>query len=175
MKKLTILFFIVFLSNTYATNNLEKHQCHDMHKKKMMYLDFGMGIGTAGKWLGSSFALDAMSMGMYILKDLSLEVGMGMLAKGTYQDHGARTSDFHLALKRSLPFISEQVMPYGKLGVGVSLGESHNAETTIMTTNVGPYYGAGILLKLTKRLSLYIEDSGIWVVPGGAMSFGSIN
>ena len=135
-----------------------------------------MGVGTANGWTGSSLALDAMTMGLYFNQNVGAEVGMGMLANGTYQDHRARINNFHSAVKGKLQ-LAELFSIYGKLGVGASLGQGHVTKPMvmpIMTTNVGPFYGAGILFKLTKHVSLYVEDSGIVVVASG-QQFGSVN
>ena len=185
MKKFIVLLLTTFITNSFATNQPESSAYIDktgtnmanMSMGKMMYMDIGAGLGTVSKWSKSALALDAMTMGFYMKKNLGVEIGMGLIAGGTYQDKPAMVNNFHLAAKGLLPF-AEVFSLYGKLGVGASVGhgtivtKDHMA-TMIIPNSVGPFYGAGIQFNFAKRFAIYIEDSGILVIPSG--KFGNIN
>lgn len=176
--KIVRLFLIgLIFSHFTTTHAMNMNQTNNLG----MYMDFGMGVGEAAGWSKKSLALDAMTMGMYMYmkKNLALELGMGMLTEGTYKYHDARVNNFHFAGKARLP-LTNLFSVYGKLGVGISLGQGHVSNTPtavampIMTTYVGPYYGGGVQFKLSNHLALYVEDSGIVVVQQH-QEFGSVN
>ncbi len=81
-------------------------------------------------------------MGIYLKKNLGIEVGMNVLTNGVYMTHTARMTNLHSALKALLP-INDMSFLYAKLGVGTSLGQGMYDEEkktiNFMTTNVGPY------------------------------------
>ncbi|MDO5216274.1 hypothetical protein PSM96_15175 [Legionella pneumophila] len=107
MKKFLALLCTAIIANSFAakpTENCINNSGINMTARdmaKMMYLDFGMGLGTSAHFTGSSFALDPMTMGVYINKNLGVEIGWGMLPNGTFQGSSAMINTFHLAAKES--------------------------------------------------------------------------
>lgn len=151
----------------------------------MMYMDFGLGIGTASNWSTSSLGITAMTMGFYYKPGLGVEAGMDMLPNGTYQNNGAMINTLHLAAKGILP-LADAFSLYGKLGLGVNAGQGTSSSAMagmdmsnmamVMPVNVGPYYGAGVQFNLARHFALYIEDSGVIPIGGGNNGgFGNTN
>jgi hypothetical protein len=171
------------VTHTMAMSDMPGMNMSSMDMPNMMYMDFGIGIGTASNWSSSSLALDAMTMGIYATRNLGVEIGMGMLPNGVYQGSGAMNNTFHLAAKGILP-LSNVFSLYGKLGVGVnagmgstmSMGMMNMHDMTMITpTNAGVFYGVGINFDLSKRFGLYVENSGVAIIPGGNSGFGNTN
>ncbi|AUR51807.1 hypothetical protein [Aquella oligotrophica] len=186
MKKLLGSLLLLSSFSTFADNN-GTYMSDMMNMDNMMYMDFGLGYGTAGNWGTGSLALNAMTMGFYYKPGLGVELGMDMLPSGNYQNNGAMINTFHLAAKGILP-LADAFNLYGKLGLGVNAGQGTATSNSMMMgmnmqnmsmitpVNVGPYYGAGMQFNLSKRFGIYIEDSGVIVVGGGNNGgFGNTN
>ncbi len=175
-------------NNQHSSTDMSGMSMADMNMANMMYMDFGVGIGTASNWSSTSLALDAMTMGFYYKPGLGVEIGMGMLPNGNYQGNGAMINTYHLAAKGILP-LAEVFSLYGKLGLGISSGQGNATGTVpmgmgmtmpsmtmITPTNAGLYYAVGAQFNLSKRFGLYLENSGIAVVPSGNDGgFGNVN
>ena len=183
MKKL-----LCVLLSTIAVCSYAEETPKMMTMPTMMYMDFGLGVGTASHWSDSTaMAINVMTMGFYVKPNLGVELGMDMLPNGTYEDSSAMINSFHVAAKGLLP-LSSQWNLYGKLGLGINAGQG--TETTdsmmagmnmqemqmIMPVDVGPYYGAGVQFNLSEKFALYLEDSGVIAVSHtSSNSFGNTN
>ena len=145
----------------------------NMNKGQMMYMDIGAGLGKASHWSSSSFAMDAMTMGFYMGKNLGVEIGMGLLAESTFANRSASINTVHVAGKGIVPF-TDLLAIYAKLGAGVSFGHGHRSAIGIANvTDAGPYYGLGLFFNITPRVAVYVEDSGIVIIPN--RRFGNVN
>ena len=185
MKKLLLLLLSTITVCSYAD---EAPKMMPMSMPTMMYMDFGLGMGTASHWSDSTaMAINVMTMGFYVKPNLGVELGMDMLPNGTYEDSSAMINSFHVAAKGLLP-LSSQWNLYGKLGLGINAGQG--TETTdsmmngmnmqdmqmIMPVDVGPYYGAGVQFNFSEKFALYFEDSGVVAVSHtSSNSFGNTN
>lgn len=132
----------------------------------MMYLDFGIGIGTADQFIGSSLAVNAADMGFYFNKNFGVEVGMDALPDGANGTGQAMIMSYHMAAKGVLPF-SDDFDLYGKAGLGVNSyeGEAPNSTYMSMTNqaSIGLYYAAGLQFNFNKNFGVYLEGSSIAV------------
>lgn len=186
MKKLLSVFLSLLTVLSYADNSAEMMNMSNM--PNMMYMDFGLGVGTANHWSdGPSMALNVMTMGFYVKPNLGVEIGMDMLPDGTYEDNGAMINSFHVAAKGILP-LNEMFSFYGKAGLGINAGQGNKTTTSTMgemnmddmqmitPVDVGPYYGVGMQFNLSKKFAIYLEDSGVIAVSNTTSSnFGSTN
>lgn len=174
-------------SSSSGASDMSGMNMSDMNMNNMMYMNFGLGFGSAQRFSGSSLAINAMTMGFYYKPGLAVEIGMDMLPNGTYQGSDAMINTFHVAAKGVLP-LSSIFNLYGKLGLGVNSGQGTQTSTSssmgmdmqsmqmITSVNIGPYYGAGMQFNLSKRFAIYLEDSGVISVSGSnTNSFGSTN
>jgi opacity protein-like surface antigen len=192
VKKLLSLLFATIIANSFAakpTENSINNSGINMTARnmaKMMYMNFGMGIGTTTHFTGSSFALDPMTMDIYVKKNLGVEIGWGMIPNGTFQGSSAMINTFHLATKGIFP-LADAFSLYGKLGLGVSVGQGNITTqipigmdmtmpmmTMITPANVGPFYGVGMQFNLSKNFAIYVEDSGVLIIPCSS-GFGNVN
>jgi hypothetical protein len=190
VKKILFMLLSVVTVFSYAENtttNTDSSSSGMMGMSNMMYMDFGLGIGTANDWSGSSMALNVMTMGFYYKPTLAVELGMDMLPNGTYDDSGAMINTFHLAAKGILALNNEFNL-YGKLGLGISAGQGTETSNSMMSgmnmqdmqmitpVDIGPYYGLGMQFNLSKKFALYLENSGVVAVSSTSSSnFGSTN
>lgn len=183
-KKLIAFLFTVAICSTHAESTMM-----DMsNMSNMMYMDFGMGVGSADHWSGSSMAINAMTMGYYVKPNLGVEIGMDMLPNGTYDDNGAMINSFHVAAKGIFSY-TDIINFYGKLGLGVNAGQGNTTTNSTMGSmemsdmqmitpvDVGPYYAAGMQFNLSKKFAIYLEDSGVIAVSSTTSddNFGSTN
>lgn len=154
------LFAAPVFANTMNTNNINK---------KHMYFDFGMGIGTAKDWNTNSLSLNAMTMGVYLNKNLGVEIGMDSLPNGGNDAGQAMIMSYHLAAKGVLP-VATFASLYGKLGVGVNGNEGEAEKNKPMgmmkmsmdnASSIGAYIAAGVLFHINDTFSLYTEASGV--------------
>ncbi|MES2204327.1 MAG: outer membrane beta-barrel protein [Pseudomonadota bacterium] len=193
MKKLLFTFLATITVFAYAENSEMNNPSNPsdmssmMSMSNMMYMDFGLGVGTANNWSGTSMALNVMTMGFYYKPNLGIELGMDMLPNGTYDDNDAMINMFHLAAKGILP-VNNTFNVYGKLGLGISAGQGTETSNSmmggmnmqdmqmIMPVDVGPYYGVGMQFNLSKKFAIYLEDSGVVAVSSTSSThFGSTN
>ena len=193
MKKLLFVLLSAITVLSYAENTTTNTDSNSssmsnmISMSNMMYMDFGLGLGTANNWSGSSMALNVMTMGFYYKPNLGVELGMDMLPNGTYDDSGAMINAFHLAAKGILPLNNEFNL-YGKFGLGINAGQGTETSDSLMDgmtmqdmqmitpVDIGPYYGIGMQFNLSKKFALYLENSGIVAVSSTSSSnFGSTN
>jgi hypothetical protein len=197
VKKIVLFLFCAMFTAAFASNppksnamNMDNMDMSTMNSSKsnMMYMDFGLGIGTVANWEGQSLAINAMTMGFYYKPNLGVEIGMDMLPNGSYENNGAMINSFHLDAKAIWP-VSKAFNLYGKLGLGVNAGQGTSSSSMTMdgmdmmedmkmitTVNVGPYYGAGVQFNLSPKFALYLEDSGVIAIGNSnGNSFGSTN
>lgn len=184
MKKILFAFVSALALSAHAEN-----MTMDMSSmSNMMYMDFGMGVGSADNWSDDSMAINAMTMGYYIKPNIGVEIGMDMLPNGTYDDNGAMINSFHLATKGIFSY-TDIINFYGKLGLGINAGQGNKTTNTmmegmnmedmemIMPVDVGPYYAVGMQFNITKKLAIYVEDSGVVAMSTTSSEddFGSTN
>lgn len=190
MKKILFVILSTIAVFSYAENtsiNTASSSSGMVSMSNMMYMDFGLGVGTANNWSGTSMALNVMTMGFYYKPNLGVELGMDMLPNGTYDDSGAMINTFHLAAKGILPLNNEFNL-YGKLGLGINAGQGTETSDSMMNgmnmqdmqmitpVDIGPYYGVGMQFNLSKKFALYFEDSGVLAVSSASSpNFGSTN
>ncbi len=167
MKKLLSIGLCLACVSVYATGNEDNSSGWNLDNSnhaKMMYFDFGLGVGTASDWTGSSLAIDAMTMGFYMNKNLGIEAGMGMLPAGGNENGEAMIMTYHLAAKGVLP-LANSFSLYGKAGVGVNAneGEAPSSNGMIMDNSVGVglYYAAGMQFNFNKNFAIYVEGSSV--------------
>lgn len=171
MKQLLSAILLLSAFGAYATNinnNNESSSSNfmqgSMDNSKMMYLDFGLGVGGASGWGQSSLAINAMNMGFYMNKNLGVEVGMDALPDGADSAGQAMIMSYHMAAKGILP-LSNVFSLYGKAGVGVNSYEGEQLGSNGMAmanqVSVGLYYAGGMQFNFNKNFALYLEGSGI--------------
>ncbi|MBP9726625.1 MAG: hypothetical protein KBD83_04065 [Gammaproteobacteria bacterium] len=190
MKKLLFVLLSLITAFSYAENTITS--CNSSASgmssmSNMMYMDFGLGAGTASNWSGSAMALNVMTMGFYYKPNLGIEIGMDMLPNGSYDDSGAMINTFHLAAKGILP-LTNVYSVYGKLGLGINAGQGTETTDSMMNgmnmqdmqmitpVDVGPYYGVGVQFNISQKFAVYLENSGVVAVSSTSSSgFGSTN
>lgn len=176
-----------FLSTLALCAHAENMTMDMSSMPNMMYMDFGLGMGSANNWSDGSMAINVMTMGYYVKPNLGVEIGMDMLPNGTYDDNGAMINSFHMATKGIFSY-ADAINFYGKLGLGINAGQGNKTTNTMMDgmnmqdmqmitpVDVGPYYAIGMQLNMTKKLAIYLEDSGVVAVSSTTSdNFGSTN
>lgn len=176
-----MLFTVALAKVSFAHSFLNSTEQTDMkgmnEPNPKMYLNVGAGLGKASNWTKNSFTMNAMTMGMYMKKNVGVEIGMSLLPDGKFFGMQAQMMTYHIAAK-GIFSLSKLLSGYGKLGIGatVGMGEKSPPPSLMgMTTSIGggPYYGVGVKFNLFRRFAIYIEDSGVVVVPNG--TYGRVN
>ena len=163
MKKI-VLGLAMFLGAVAAHADTTS-QMGPMSNSKTMYFDFGLGAGSASNWDKTSLAVNAMTMGVYLNKNLGVEVGMDDLPDGSNSGGQAMTMVYHLAAKGVLP-LQHNFALFGKAGLGVNAYEGEapsNNMNMVNQASVGLYYAAGAQYNFNQTFSLYIQGSGVAV------------
>jgi hypothetical protein len=159
MKKI-ILSALLLSSITISAHSMATDE------SKKMYFNFGLGVGSASEWNQNSLALNAMTMGFYLKKNLGVEVGMDALPGGGNSSGKAMIMSYHLAAKGLLP-LSDLFSLYGKAGLGVNAYEGEGPATGMMgmrmvnQASAGLYYAAGVHFNFNENFGLYAEGAGI--------------
>ena len=138
---------------------------------KMMYADFGLGIGKAAQWNKGSVAVNAISMGFYINKTWAVEMGMDALPDGNTSTGEAQVMTYYLTSKGMLPISNSNFSLFGKAGLGVNAyeGEKPSGDMTMANqTSVGLYLAAGAQYDFTENFGVYTQISGVAVPHIGA-------
>lgn len=163
-KSLLLALSLCSLSSIVFADNM-----HNSDSEKMMYFDFGVGVGGASGWTtGPTIAVNAMTMGGYLNKNFGVEVGMDSLPDGANDSGQAMIMTYHLAAKGVLP-LADAFSLYGKAGLGVNQYEgeapagSGMGMAMVNQASFGLYYAGGLQLNLNKSFALYIEGSGVGV------------
>lgn len=164
-KKLLGISLLSASINVFATENMNNmSDMSSMNHSNMMYLDFGLGVGGASGWGQSSLAINAMTMGFYLNKNLGIEVGMDALPDGANSAGQSMIMSYHMAAKGMLP-LSNVFSLYGKAGVGVNSFSGEQLGTNGMgmanEVSLGLYYAGGMQFNFNKNFALYLEGSGI--------------
>jgi hypothetical protein len=136
-----------------------------VNDNNMMYLNFGLGMGTATGWNQNSLALNAMTMGVYLQPTLAAEIGMDSLPDGGNAGGQGMIMAYHLAVKKLFP-VSQHISVYGKAGLGINSNEGEAPSAGMYMINqvsAGLYYAAGVQYNFNNRVGLYVEGSGIAV------------
>jgi hypothetical protein len=161
MKKLLCSLLVLASVGAYADNS------NAMDNSKMMYFDFGLGLGSASGWQQGSLAISPMTMGFYMNKNLGIEVGMDTQPDGGNSAGQAMIMSYHLAAKGVLP-LSSVFSLYGKLGLGVNAYEGEQIATNglggmqmVNQASIGAYGAGGMMFNFNKNFGLYLEASGI--------------
>ena len=180
-KNLLFCLGLITFSSIALADNANTDQQMDM--SKMMYFDFGAGIGGAsGCNSGATTAINAMTMGGYFNNNLGIEAGMDALPEGSNSAGQAMIMTYHLAAKGVLP-LSEVFSLYGKAGLGINQYEgeapSNNGMAMVNQASFGLYYAGGMQFNFSKNIAIYLEGSGVGIPAWGnngnanAGSFGS--
>lgn len=164
LNKLLLCLSLVTFSSLSLADNIVTTQPMDM--SKMMYFDFGLGVGGASGWnSGANTAINAMTMGGYFNKNLGIEIGMDVLPDGSNSAGQAMIMTYHLAAKGVLP-LSEVFSLYGKAGIGINQYEGETPANGMAMTNqasFGLYYAGGVQFNFNKNFAIYLEGSGVGV------------
>lgn len=173
MQKLLSIVLVGLSINALAIGNSDNNGNLSnslMDHSNMMYLDFGLGVGGATSWNQTSLAINAMDMGLYVNKNLGVEIGMDALPNGANSAGQSMIMSYHMAAKGILP-LSNMFSLYGKAGVGVNAfsGEQLGTNGMAMANEVslGLYYAGGMQFNFNKNFAIYLEGSGIAGAPVG--------
>jgi|GEM_PF-862950 len=167
-KKLLSAILVLSSLGVYADSNQNSNGM-GMDDSKMMYFDFGLGVGSATGWNQGSLAISPMTMGFYMNKNFGVEIGMDTQPDGGNSAGQAMVMTYHLAAKGVLPLASVFSL-YGKVGLGVNAYEGEQAAPIggmqmINQASVGLYGAAGMQFNFNKNFALYLEGSGV-AIPG---------
>ncbi len=165
MRKLLGSLLVLASLSVYADNN--SNSMGTMDNSKMMYFNFGLGVGSATGWQQGSLAISPMTMGFYMNKNLGVEIGMDAQPDGGNSAGQAMIMSYHLAAKGVLP-LSSVFSLYGKLGLGVNAYEGEQVAAIggmqmINQASLGAYGAGGMMFNFNKNFGLYLEASGIAV------------
>lgn len=165
MRKLLGSLLVLASLSVYADNN--SNSMGTMDNSKMMYFNFGLGVGSATGWQQGSLAISPMTMGFYMNKNLGVEIGMDAQPDGGNSAGQAMIMSYHLAAKGVLP-LSDVFSLYGKLGLGVNTYEGEQGSPLggmqmINQASLGAYGAGGMMFNFNKNFGLYLEASGIAV------------
>ncbi|MCC2626345.1 MAG: hypothetical protein K0R14_2218 [Burkholderiales bacterium] len=167
MRKLLGSLLLLASLSVYADNNQNSNSMSTMDNSKMMYFDFGLGVGSASGWQQGSLAISPMTMGFYMNKNLGIEIGMDTQPDGGNNAGQAMVMSYHLAAKGVLP-LSSVFSLYGKLGLGVNAYEGEQVATNglggmqmVNQASIGAYGAAGMQFNFSKNFALYLEGSGV--------------
>lgn len=179
MKNILCLTLLILSINSYAASSDNMNGMSGMNMDSMMnhstmmYLDFGLGIVGAGGWDQASWAINAMTMGISLNKNLGVEVGMDALPNGANSAGQAMIMSYHMAAKGILP-LSDSYSLYGKAGLGVNTYSGSEISNNSMSmggmanlVSMGLYYAGGMQFNFNKNFAIYVEGSGIAAAPMG--------
>src|SRR5579863_783332 len=163
MRKLLSAILVLSSIGVYADNN--SNTMNSIDNSKMMYFDFGLGVGSATGWNQGSLAISPMTMGFYMNNNFGVEIGMDAQPDGGNSSGQAMIMTYHLAAKGVLPLASVFSL-YGKLGLGVNAYEGEQGAPTggmqmINQASIGLYGAAGMQFNFNKNFALYLEASGV--------------
>lgn len=164
MRKLKCLLGVLTINFAYADEQ-SMGSAKDQRDIEAMYFNFGLGIGGASGWTSSATtAINAMTMGVYVNKNLGVEAGMDVLPNGNSSAGQGMVMSYHLAAKGVLP-LSNVFSLYGKAGLGINQYEGENPSNNGMSmanqVGYGLYYAGGAMFNFNKTFGIYVEGSGI--------------